>query len=152
MGMALRQRATLVWAEIPNDGTDCLLQGIRQMSRFSDTVMEHAQSPINRITWEAADAVGVAGTPGRGHYLVVQVLLDGDKIKDSAFQCHHCGATVAAGSVLMDLIEGLTIETCLLLTADDVLNALDGLPRDKKHCADLAIIALQNALSPPPPF
>ncbi len=117
------------------------------MPRFSETVIDHARSPNNRMTLPEADTVGVAGQPGRGQYLVVQLVIADGCIKDSAFQCHNCGATVAAGSVLMELIDNQTVESCLALTTEDVIQALDGLPPDKTHCAHMAVIALRDALA-----
>lgn len=117
------------------------------MPRFSEIVLDHARSPNNRLTLPAADSVGVAGTPGHGMYLVLQLVLDGDQITDAAFQCHNCGATVAAGSVLVELVADRSVADCAQFTRETVLCALDGLPPDKMHCADMAIVALRDALN-----
>lgn len=117
------------------------------MPRFSETVREHAMSPLGRETLPDPTGTGVAGQPGRGPYLVVQIVVENQTIVRSAFQCHNCGVTVAAGSILMELIDGLTLDECRSLTAERVTAALDGLPPDKVHCAEMAVLALHGAIN-----
>ncbi len=120
------------------------------MSRYSTIVSEHSQSPRNEGRLEAADLVGLAGRPGEGPYLVVYLQLDGNQISRAQFQSHGCGATIASGSVLTELVTGMTVRECQSLTPDELITALDGLPPDKRHCAGFAIGALRNALSSAP--
>ena len=49
--------------------------------------------------------------------------------------------------MLTELIVGRTIAECRELTAEHLIEALDGVPPDKLHCPALAIGALQDALS-----
>jgi nitrogen fixation protein NifU and related proteins len=42
---------------------------------------------------------------------------------------------------------GRSIEDCRELTAEHLIEALDGVPPDKLHCPSLAIAALRDALS-----
>jgi nitrogen fixation NifU-like protein len=42
---------------------------------------------------------------------------------------------------------GASIEECRELTAEDLIEALDGVPPDKLHCPALAIGALRDALT-----
>jgi len=116
------------------------------MSRFSELVMEHFMEPRNCGTLEAPDAVGVAGSPGQGPYFVIQLAIQNDRVTAVRFQSHSCGATVASGSALTELVSGSTLETCQKIVAQDVIDALDGLPPDKRHCAGFAVHALSEAL------
>lgn len=117
------------------------------MPRFSATVMDHFQSPRNQGRLEAPNLVGVAGVPGRGPYLVLHLGLNEDRITDAGFQCHGCGATIASGSMLTELVLGRTVAEAQAFDAATVLDALDGLPADKRHCAGLAVNALRQALA-----
>ena len=116
------------------------------MGRFSETVMDHFMEPRNRGVLDDADAVGVSGSPGNGPYLIVYLKFRGRNVSDVRFQCHECGATVASGSMLTELIADSSIGACQALTADQLAETLGGLPPDKLHCAGMAIHALQSAL------
>lgn len=42
--------------------------------------------------------------------------------------------------------KGKTIEEAIKITEDDVVDALGGLPDNKKHCSNLGVQALKNAI------
>jgi len=117
------------------------------MTRYSELVMEHFMEPRNRGVLESPDAVGVAGNPGQGPYLVIHLAVLDDRITAVRFQSHSCGATVASGSALTELVSGSTLEECRSIAPQDVIDVLDGLPPDKRHCAGFAVRALAGALS-----
>ncbi len=116
------------------------------MSRFSDTLMDHFQSPRNSGRLEDPDFVGLAGVPGQGRYLVLYVRVSERSISHARFECHGCGVTIACGSVLTELILGRTIEECTEITAGDLVEALDGVPPDRGDCPEFALHALGHVL------
>lgn len=116
------------------------------MSRYSEAVMDHFQSPRNWGKLDAPDRVGVAGSPGRSGYLVLQLNLADGRVSEARFQSHSCGATVASGSVLTELVVGRTLDECRALSVDDLLAVLGGLPPDKGHCTGMALRALRQAI------
>lgn len=116
------------------------------MPRFSDALIDHATSPRSRGPLPNANCVGVAGMPGNGPWLVVRLRIEHDGVVESAFECHGCGVTVAAGSALMELVDGLGVTGCRSLTVNHVSAVVDGFPPDKEHCGVMAIAALKNAL------
>jgi nitrogen fixation NifU-like protein len=109
--------------------------------------MEHFSEPRNFGRMEGADFVGVAGLPGQGRYLVIYMKLESRRIAEATFHCHGCGATIACGSMLTEMITGKVVDECRELTAGNLIAALGGLPPDKKHCAGFAVQALKNALA-----
>lgn len=46
----------------------------------------------------------------------------------------------------MQLAKGKTLEEALQITEEDIIQALGGLPEDKKHCSNLGVKALRNAI------
>jgi nitrogen fixation protein NifU and related proteins len=114
---------------------------------FSKTVMHHFQNPRNVGEICPADRIGRGGAPDRGLYMVVTIRLAGDEVADIKYQTVGCGAAIAAGSVMTELAKGRTAEACRAMTTDTLIEALDGLPDHKRHCAELAIEALHGALS-----
>jgi NifU-like protein len=73
--------------------------------------------------------------------------LAGERIVAAKMQAYGCAPTLAAASALTELVNGKTIEQAGALVSAAVVAALNGLPRGKRHAADLAIEALQAALA-----
>ena len=48
---------------------------------------------------------------------------------------------------MSELVVGPSIEDCRVLTTEDLIEALDGVPPDKLNCPAMAIAALLDALS-----
>lgn len=116
------------------------------MRSDSADFMEHVQDPRNRGTLPEASRAGVVGVPGRGPYFTLYLKLNDGCIEAARFQCHGCGATVACGSLLTEMIIGISLERAEKLTAGDLEIHLHGLPVHKRHCAATAIAALKQAL------
>jgi len=116
------------------------------MGRFSETLMDHFTFPRNSGTLKAPDRVGLAGQPGQGPFMVLHLKLDGQTVAAARFQTYGCGASIAAGSMLTELIIGRTVSDCRTLTAERLSEALGGFPPDKQHCPILAVAALRHAL------
>jgi len=117
------------------------------MPRFSEILMDHFQAPRNTGRMDPADAVGIAGVPGQGRYLVLYVRLRGDVIAKAQCECHGCGVTIACGSMLTELITGHTVVDCAQLTTRQLVDALDGVPPDRGDCPEFAMGALRHLLS-----
>ncbi|MFX1392970.1 MAG: iron-sulfur cluster assembly scaffold protein [Promethearchaeota archaeon] len=67
-------------------------------------------------------------------------------IEKANFITDGCGATVAAGSQTTLMIKGKPIEFAEKLSPEDIDKALQGLPEDHKHCAELAIRTLKHSI------
>ena len=117
------------------------------MSRFSSTVMDHFQDPSNRGKLECPNGVGVVGNPGAGPFFMLGIRVVDGRVAAARFECHGCGALVACGSVLTELIIGNDLASCEKITEQKLLEALDGMPPDKRHWIDTAIQALRLAIA-----
>ena len=113
------------------------------MPRFSDTVMAHFEAPSNRGRLEQPDGVGLVGTPGAGPFFLLGLNVASGRVTAARFECHGCGAFVACGSVLTELVIGRDVASCKAITQLELVEALDGLPPDKQHCLDTALHALR---------
>ncbi len=70
-----------------------------------------------------------------------------DKIIEKAnFLTDGCGASVAAGCQTTLLIENRSLDDAEKLKQEDIDAALNGLPEDHKHCAELAVTTLKRAI------
>jgi nitrogen fixation protein NifU and related proteins len=116
------------------------------MGKYSDMLMDHFTAPRNSGRLESPDVTGHAGTPGRGPFLILYLRIAGNDVVAAKFHTFGCGPTIACGSVLTELIIGKSLANCAELTADTLIEMLDGVPADKRHCPALAIAALRDAL------
>ena len=82
-----------------------------------------------------------------GDSLELFICVARDRIVDVTFQPHGCLHTQACGSALTGMAQGLTLDEALDLSADQLEQALGGLPREHRHCAVLAVSALKTAIS-----
>ncbi len=71
---------------------------------------------------------------------------DEGNIRKANFITDGCGASVATGSQTTLMIEGKSFEEAKKLTAKEIDNALNGLPDDHKHCAELAVQTLRKTI------
>jgi nitrogen fixation NifU-like protein len=117
------------------------------MPRYSETLLEHARAPRNGGEMPDAHAVGTADLDGRAPRIWLYVKKSGGRITHASFQAFGCGVTNACCSVLTELITERSLVDCRKLTARDLVSALDGIPEDKRFCADLAIKALNRILA-----
>ena len=74
------------------------------------------------------------------------VIRDG-RVTEATFDADGCGASIAAGSACVSLIEGRTVLEAARVGATDVSAELGGLSPGKFHAADLASDALHRALA-----
>ena len=114
---------------------------------YSSKVLEHLENPRNVGEMADATAHGEAANPVCGDLLRLYLKLADGKIATASFKVQGCPPSIAAGSMLTELITGLTIEEARRLTPADVTRALESLPRNKEHCSVLAIDALRAALA-----
>ena len=113
---------------------------------YSDTFKDHLANP--RRVGELADANAVAEqtNPVCGDRLRLSLILREGRIEAARFLAYGCAPTLACGSALAEMIEGMTGEEAARLTRQEIIDALDGLPSRKRHAAALAIETLRAAL------
>lgn len=114
-------------------------------SRFSDTVLELIRKEENMGVLEQPDAQGFfTGSCGDSMQIDLKVV-DGT-IQEARFIADGCGATVACGSMITKMACSKPLSQAREITSDELLLALDGLPEDHLHCAELAVMAMKEAI------
>ena len=68
------------------------------------------------------------------------------RIADAGFDAHGCGAAIAAGSAVVELVRGMALLQAARLGVDEIAEELGGLSPAKRHAAELAADALHRAL------
>ena len=112
------------------------------MRSFAD----HLRHPTGQGALSGALHSGAAGGSACGDLVRVAVSVQGGRIAAAGFDAHGCGAVTAAGSALVELVEGATFLDAARVNAGTVADALGGLLPGKRHAAELAADALHRAL------
>lgn len=108
---------------------------------------DHIANPRNVGDLSDATSVAEETNPVCGDRLRLSLrILDGC-IEAARFLAYGCPPTLACGSALTEMVEGMSIEEARALTKDLIVKAVGGLPSRKHHAAALAIETLQSALS-----
>lgn len=116
------------------------------MSIYSEKVVAHFKEPRNAGVLEDADGIGEIGDPTCGDFMKVFIRVEENTIMDVKYQIRGCPASIAVASVMTELAIGKDLDDALMLTDEDVLEALDGLPEEKRHCSVLGITGLRKAI------
>jgi nitrogen fixation NifU-like protein len=132
---------------------------------YRDVIVDHNRNPRNFRPMPDADARAEGFNPLCGDRLTLYVKLDGDTIRDVAFQGSGCAISVASASLLTESVKGKTVPEAErlfasmheLLTRDDStvdvsslgkLGALSGVREfpARVKCASLCWHTLDAAL------
>lgn len=117
------------------------------MSEYSEIVLDHAANPRNQGQLPDANARGYQMNPVCGDTLALSLRIEDGVVDKAAFQTEGCTASIAASSILTEMVLGLSIEEALELTFEDISAAVGGLPASKLHSAALVIDALRRAIA-----
>lgn len=82
----------------------------------------------------------------KDYFLGLYLKIENEEIIKANFITDGCGVLIAIGSQITILIRGKSIEFAENLTVNDIDKALMGLPKDEKHCAELAIETLKKTI------
>ncbi|MBN2066783.1 MAG: iron-sulfur cluster assembly scaffold protein [Candidatus Thermoplasmatota archaeon] len=115
---------------------------------YSKKVIKEYRSPTNFGFIENPDATGQIKGPC-GDTVQIDLRIKGNIIQDAHFWTDGCGASIACGNMLTKMITGLSLGEAKRITEVRLLEVLGGLPEEHMHCATLAIMTLQKALTCP---
>jgi len=113
---------------------------------YSARVIEEAHNPRNLGRMTDADACGIV-CGWCGDTMEIYLRLNGARIEKATFMTDGCGPSVACGSMLTRLAHEMSLEEADRITPEDLLKALDGLPEESVHCAELAVNTLREAIA-----
>ncbi|MEP6706301.1 MAG: iron-sulfur cluster assembly scaffold protein [Pyrinomonadaceae bacterium] len=113
---------------------------------YSETFKDHVAHPRNAGELADANATAAQTNPVCGDRLQLSLRISDGRIEAARFLAYGCAPTLACGSALTEMIEGMSCEAAAHVVRQDIVTALDGLPARKQHAAALAIETLRAAL------
>ena len=117
----------------------------RVESEYSETVIAHIREPRNVGAILRADGQAMVTGPC-GDTMAIWLRVHDDRIQQATFWTDGCGTTIAAGSMITELVKGKGVGQALGVAQRHVLDALGGLPEDSVHCALLAANTMHAAV------
>ena len=113
---------------------------------YSEKVMDLFTTPQNVRFMLNPDGVGTSGEPGCGDHCMIFIKVNDNIISDISFQIFGCCAAIASASMTTILSKGKTLAGALAMMEQDIIVALDGLPKAKRHCSNIGVSALRAAI------
>lgn len=114
---------------------------------YSKIVKEYFENPINLGIIEDADAIGIIENKSCSDIIKIYIKVDKNNIiRDAKFEVKGCPPVIASCCVATEMIKKMSIKKVKTLTSDEIIKGLNGLPKEKEHCAELVIETLNNAI------
>lgn len=113
--------------------------------RYSPTLVDHFLNPRNAGMMREPDATGEGRFEDCGDLARVFLRVADGRVAEARFQAYGCGPTIAAASAVSELVRLRPLDDLQHLKSEDVERALDGLPDDRRHAADVVADAVRLA-------
>lgn len=113
---------------------------------MNERILEHFRNPHNSGNLADASAVVEVTNPVCGDTMRLSVRVRDGRVAEARFKAQGCVASIAAGSVLTDLLADRSLYDAREIKAGAISRALGELPPGTMHAAELAIDALTAVL------
>ena len=114
---------------------------------YSPTILDHFKHPRNRGALPAPTVSQEGTNPLCGDRVRIQLVLDGDLVKDARFTANACAICVAAASMLTELVRGAPLEDVETLTVPELITQLKSdIPPSRLACVRLPLTVLHTGL------
>jgi nitrogen fixation NifU-like protein len=114
-------------------------------SGYSDKAIEYFQSKENIGFLEEANQITDLTGPC-GDSMKISLNIQNERIDDAKIQILGCPGAVASGCAVVSLAKGKSLEEAKHLDLDALYRELEKLPKQKIHCARLALMTLHKAV------
>jgi tRNA-specific 2-thiouridylase len=93
----------------------------------AEAFADHLKFPRGRGRTPPESFSGSAGGAACGDLVRIDLSVSGDRVADAGFEASGCGATVAAGSAVVELVRGAALLDAARIGAAEVAAELGGL-------------------------
>ncbi len=103
--------------------------------------------PRNMGELPGAHGIGEVTGPECGDKMTLFIQVAEGRIIEARFKTFGCWAAIGAGSLVTEMIKGMTPEDAVQVSLKELAEDLQGLPGDKEPCVLLVIQALREAIA-----
>jgi nitrogen fixation protein NifU and related proteins len=114
--------------------------------KYSPLVLDHVKNPRNVGELPDANASARVRSAADGDVLQLHMRIEDGVVREARFKVYGCGAAIATGSLLTELVLGKNLSQLQSITNDQISEILGGLPPQKIHCSVLAEQAIRSAI------
>jgi nitrogen fixation NifU-like protein len=117
---------------------------------YQEHVLDHYESPYHRGKLAGATHAHEDDNPLCGDVVRVELKIEDDRVRQAWFQGEGCCISQASASMLMEAIEGKSVEEVKQFTAQDMLGLYQArLTPNRQKCCLLSWRVIQAALHSP---
>ena len=114
---------------------------------YSDVLLDHFRNPRNFGSLDAPDVSHESFNPLCGDRIRIEVELRGNTVRAARFKGDGCAISIAAASILTELIIGSTITSAEIISNDELLASLQSdIQPARVKCALLPLDALRTGV------
>ena len=114
---------------------------------YQEELMEHFKYPHNKKKLDAPSFTAGKDNPSCGDRIIIEGIVQDDKIVDIGFSGSGCVISQATASMLTQLCKNKTIDAVLTLTKDDITNLVGiQLGPTRLKCALLSLQVIHEGL------
>ena len=117
-------------------------------AEYIEHILDHFQNPRNKGRIEGASVQLGGGNPGCGDLITMYLNIDeNDRITEAKFEGEGCTISQAGGSIISEMIEGMTLDEVKELGTHTVIEEMgDETVKSRVRCATLALGTAQAAV------
>ncbi len=120
---------------------------LNEIDTYSEAAAKHFMSPKNTEAINGVNGIGCATSGHLEDLIELALRVDDDEVIGGV-RCRSfgCASAIASGSVFSEMLSGRSLSQAAEITAEQVISALEGLPRRRACYARLPILALGAAI------
>lgn len=115
---------------------------------YIEIILDHYENPRHKHRMEDASVQLGGGNPGCGDLITVYLNInDEGRIEDASFEGEGCTISQAGGSIITELIEGMTLDEVKALGKETMIEEIgEDAVTSRVRCATLALGTAQAAV------
>lgn len=81
-----------------------------------------------------------------GDILFLSLKIESDIIKDAMYEYIGCAGVQSCASAIIEIMRGMSLDAANKIEVADIINFLEGIPKEKYECAEIARDTLRKTI------